>query len=135
MFSGNSNDKAVNERTIIFILKPVNRLDIKKFRPISLLNTLYTVADICLTQRLESSNIFSQNTYTYRKSCSIPDAILNIMYNYRKHQLSNTQVCIIQTDIEAGFDSVSISLIKKVLENIGPPIPMIKKSSISAKTQ
>ena len=129
MFSGNSNGKAVNECPIIVILKPVDRLDIKKIRPISLLNTLYTVADICLTQRLESSNIFSHNTYAYRKSFSIPDAILNIMYNNWKHQLSNTKVCIIQTDIQAGFDSVSRSLIKKVLENIGAPTPMIKKIS------
>ena len=30
MFSGNSNDKAVNERTIIFIPKLTDRLDIKK---------------------------------------------------------------------------------------------------------
>ena len=30
MFSGNSNGKAVNERTIIFIPKPADRLDIQK---------------------------------------------------------------------------------------------------------
>ena len=29
MLSGNSSDKVVNERTIIFIPKPVDRLDIK----------------------------------------------------------------------------------------------------------
>ena len=53
--------------------------------PISLLNTLYRVADICLTQRLtyviESSNIFSHNTYAYRKSFSIPNAKLPFMHN------------------------------------------------------
>ena len=36
-------------------------------------------------------------------------------------------MCIIQTDIEAGFDSVSRSLIKKVLENIVLLIPLIEK--------
>ena len=131
MFSGNSNGKAVNKRTIIFIPKPTDRLDIKKIRPISLLNTLYRVADICLTQRLnyvlESSNIFSHNTYAYRKSFSIPDAILTLCTTIENIKLSNTKVCIIQTDIEAGFDSVSRSLIKKVLEKIGLPIPMIEK--------
>ena len=95
------------------------------------MNTLYRVADICLTQRLnyvlESSNIFSHNTYAYRKSFSIPDAILTLCTTIENIKLSNKKVCIIQTDIEAGFDSVSRSLIKKILEKIGLPIPMIKK--------
>ena len=42
-------------------------------------------------------------------------------------KLRNTKVCIIQKDIEAGFDSVSRSLIKRVFENITLPIPMIEK--------
>ena len=117
----------MNERTIIFIPKPTDRLDIKKVRPISLLNTLYRVADICLTQRLnyvlESSNIFSHNTYTYRKSFSIPDAILTLCTTIENIKLRNTKVGIIQTDIEAGFDSVSRSLIKKVLKIFAFPFP------------
>ena len=111
--------------------KPVERLDIKQFRPISLLNILYRVADICLTQRLtyviESSNIFSHNTYKYRKSFSIPDAILTLCTTIENIQLSKTKVCIIQTDIEACFESVSRSLIKKVLENVDLPTPLIEK--------
>ena len=89
------------------------------------MNTLYRVADICLTQRfnfvLESSIIFSHNTSAYRKSFSIPDAILTLCTTIENIKLSNTKVCNIQKD------SVSRSLIKKVLENIGLPIPMIKK--------
>ena len=114
----------------IFIPKPVDRLDIKKFRPISLLNTLYRVSDICLKQRLtyvlESSNIFSPNTYAYRKSFSILNAILTLCTTIENIKLSNTKVCIIQTDIEEGFDSVSRSLIKRVLKTLAFPTDLLK---------
>ena len=120
MLTGNSENKEVNNRNMIFIPKPSDQIDIKRYRPISLLNTLFRLGDICLTQRLtniiEKFNIFSHNTYAYRKSFSIPDAILTLCSTIENIKCSKTKVCIIQTDIEAGFDSVSRSHIKQVLK-------------------
>ena len=125
MCIGDTKDKPINDRNIIFIPKPSDRIDIKKYRPISLLNTLYRLCDICLTQRItcviEESNIFSHNTYAYRRSFSIPDAILTLCSTIENIKCSGIRTCIIQTDIEAGFDTVSRAHIKQVLKLIGCP--------------
>ena len=131
MCVGETQDKPINDRNIIFIPKPSDRIDIKRYRPISLLNTLYRLCDICLTQRItraiEQSNIFSHNTYAYRRSFSIPDAILTLCSTIENIKCSGIKTCIIQTDIEAGFDTVSRSHIKQVLKLIGCPESLIDK--------
>ena len=131
MCLGDTKDKPINDRNIIFIPKPTERTDIKRYRPISLLNTLYRLCDICLTQRItcmiEDSNIFSHNIYAYRRSFSIPDAILTLCSTLENIKCSGTKTCIIQTDIEAGFDTVSRSHIKEVLKHIGCPTSLIDK--------
>ena len=131
MCIGDTKDKPINDRNIIFIPKPSDRIDIKKYRPISLLNTLYRLCDICLTQRItrviEDSNIFSHNTYAYRRSFSIPDAIITLCSTIENIKCSGIKTCIIQTDIEAGFDTVSRGHIKEVLKLIGCPESLIDK--------
>ena len=48
MCLGDIKDKPIKDRKKIFIPKPSDRIDIKRYRPISLLNTLYRLCDIYL---------------------------------------------------------------------------------------
>ena len=131
MCLGETQDKPINDRNIIIIPKPSDRIDIKRYRLITLLNTLYRLCDICLTQRItrviEQSNIFSHNTYAYRRSFSIPNAILTLCSTIENIKCSRIKTCIIQTDIEAGFDTVSRAHIREVLKLIGCPESLIDK--------
>ena len=100
MCVGDTKDKPISDRKIIFIPKLTERIDIKRYRPISLLNTLYRLCDICLTQRItcmiKESEIFSNNIYAYRRFFSIPDAILTLCSTIENIKCSGTITCIIQ---------------------------------------
>ena len=74
---------------------------------------------------IKESYIFSHNRYAYRRSFSKPDAIPTLSSTIKNIKCSGMKTFIVQTDIEAAYDTVSISHIKEVLKHIGCPKPLI----------
>ena len=106
--------------------RPKGKLHTRK--TVSLVGLFFTLwCHLRQSRMIEESNIFSHNTYAYRRSFSIPDAILTLCSTIENIKCSGTRTCIIQTDIGAGFDTVSRSHIKEVLKHIGCPESLIDK--------
>ena len=83
ILKGGCVDKEIMLRKLIFIPKPnYDKITIKRFRPISLVNSLFKVADNCVVSRivsgLENAKTLPPYMSAYRSGHSTTDAIISL---------------------------------------------------------
>ena len=143
LLEGRCKGKKIMDRKIIFIPKPQStKKDIKRFRPISLLNILYRLADTCVGNRISSSldrgNVLPSYVSAYRKGFSVVDSILTLRCFIENAQANDKKMVMIQYDISAAFDKCSKLLIVEILKLLKYPEKMtgwILKMPIGAQAR
>lgn len=114
---------ALKRSVVIPIFKTGERDDIANYRPISLLPTLSKIIEKLINKRLknylESNNLLSENQYGFRDQKSTTDAIQRVISKIVSNLDSNRKALAIFLDLAKAFDTVSIPILLKKLENIG----------------
>lgn len=115
MLEGKCYGKPIMRRNLIFIPKSVEQITIKRYRPISLLNSTLKLADTCIVQRLvlglQNANILPSGMSAYRKGHSICDANLSLQSFIENCQYTGKKMVIMNFDISAAFDKCSQKLV------------------------
>lgn len=114
---------ALKRSVVIPIFKAGDRDCISNYRPISLLPTLAKVIEKIINKRLKSylekNNLLSNNQHGFRERKSTEDAVIQLT-NYIVDKLDHNKKAIgIFIDLKKAFDTVSVSLLIKKMENIG----------------
>ena len=115
VLQGLCSDKPLMERRIICIPKPNStKQTIKRFRPISLLSSLYKLADSCIVARLvaalENNKILPPYAFAYRRGLSSTDAILSLQAFIENANHTDRKLLILNFDISSAFDLCSREL-------------------------
>ena len=123
--------KEIMQRRIIFIPKPNSeKINIKRFRPISLLNLNLRLADTCITRRLtaglERGKILPSFVSAYRKGHSVVDAIISLQCFIENAKITGRRMAMISWDISGAFDKCSKLMILEILRILGFPPRMIR---------
>ena len=144
IFEGQCKGKSVMQRRIIFIPKPNSeKINIKRFRPISLLNLTFRLADTCLVRRLgaglERGKILPSFVSAYRKGHSVLDAIISLQCFIENAKVTGRKMALVSWDISGAFDKCSKKMILEIFEKIlcFPPrmVRAIKKMPIGAQAR
>ena len=117
----NSMTCSLNATFLVFIPKKRRAGDMKDFRPISLLGSLYKLLAKVLANRLKRvmGKVVSNSQNAFVGSKQILDAILiaNEAVDSRKRSSNAGLVC--KLDIEKAYDQVSWKFLLSVLEKMG----------------
>lgn len=93
------------------------------YRPISVLNILSKILEKVLNKRLldylEHEKILSDNQYGFRKGKSTEDAVLRLTETVSRVLDKKKKCAGIFIDLKKAFDTVSIPLLLKKLEDVG----------------
>ena len=121
VLQGLCSDKPLMERRIICIPKPNStKQTIKRFRPISLLSSLYKLADSCIVARLvaalENNKILPSYAFAYRRGLSSTDAILSLQAFIENANHTDRKLVILNFDISSAFD---LGVIHKLRNHFG----------------
>ena len=115
ILKGECGGKLLMRRNLIFIPKSIEQITIKKYRPISLLNSTLKLADTSIVQRLvlglQNANILTSDMSAYRKGHSISDANLSLQTYIENCQYTGKKMAIVNFDISAAFDKISSNMI------------------------
>ena len=95
-----------------------DRLHIKNWRPISLLNIDYKILTKCLTERLKDvlENIIDQSQTGFVKGRNIADGLRTILDIVEETKRSEKEGLLVTIDFEKAFDSLSWEYLFKALE-------------------
>ena len=117
----NSMTCSLNATFLVFIPKKRGASDMKDFRPINLLGSLYKLLAKVLANRLKRvmGKVVSNSQNAFVGSKQILDAILiaNEAVDSRKRSSNAGLVC--KLDIEKAYDQVSWKFLLSVLEKMG----------------
>lgn len=105
------------------IHKAGSRDTVSNYRPISLLSTISKILEKVvngrLTSYLEKNNLLASNQFGFRTGKSTEDAVATLS-KLITEKLDRGQKCLgIFLDLQKAFDTVSIPLLLKKLENMG----------------
>lgn len=114
---------ALKRSVVIPIHKSGDRDCISNYRPISLLPAIAKVIEKIINKRLKSylekNNLLSTNQHGFREGKSTEDALLQLT-NYIVDKLDRNKRAIgIFLDLQKAFDTVSVPILIKKMENIG----------------
>lgn len=114
---------ALKKSIISPIHKAGERENIENYRPISLLPTLAKILEKIINKRLkgflEKNNILSSNQHGFRERKSTNDAMLQLT-NFIVDKLDKNKKALgLFLDLKKAFDTVSVPLLIKKLENKG----------------
>ena len=144
ILEGQCQGKSIMQRRIIFIPKPNSeKINIKRFRPISLLNLTFRLADTCIVRRLcaglERGKILPSFVSAYRKGHSVLDAIISLQCFIENAKNTGRKMAMVSWDITGAFDKCSKLMILEIFEKIlcFPPrmIRAIEKMPIGAQAR
>ena len=124
ILTGYCVNKQIMIKRLIFIPKPgVNKKSIKKFRPISLLNSILKLADTCVVNRLvaslENGKILPPYMFAYRSGFSTTDAIISLQTFIDNANHTGRKLVILSWDVSSAFDKISRLLVLECLKMLG----------------
>ena len=124
IYKGKCADKMIMTKRLIFIKKPgVQKITIKRFRPISLLNNFLKVGDACIVNRLiaglENAKILPSYMSAYRSGHSTIDAILSLQTFINNADHSGRRLVILSWDVSQAFDKCSRLMVQECLKILG----------------
>lgn len=123
------------------VYKSGDRADVNNYRPISVLTSISKIIEKILNSRLVSFldkfKIISNSQYGFRKSLSTQDAILDLTTALVSEVDSGKKCLTVFLDLKKAFDTVSVPILVRRLENIGiRDIPLLLfKSYLQGRTQ
>ena len=95
----------------------------ENYRPISLLSNISKLFERAMHTRvynfLESSNIFYELQFGFRKNYSTNHAILDIVENIRENLDNKTFSCGVFIDLEKAFDTINHKILLEKLQHYG----------------
>lgn len=105
------------------IYKSGNSDDPKNYRPISLLPTISKILEKIVNKRLvnylESNNLLSDRQFGFRRNKCTKDAIELLTNSISSHLDSGLSCVAVFLDLAKAFDTVSIPILLRKLENLG----------------
>lgn len=105
------------------VFKSGDKSNPSNYRPISLLSTLSKVLEKLVKKRvmryLESNNLLNKNQYGFREGKSTEDAVLTLTSLITSYMDKRYKCVGIFLDLQKAFDTVSIRILLKRLENVG----------------
>ncbi|KAM0925715.1 hypothetical protein ACQ4PT_003983 [Festuca glaucescens] len=111
----------LNDAFIILLPKKDGAIDVKDFRPISLIHSfgklLSKILANCLAPRL--SELVAENQSAFVKGRSIHDNFKMVQLTTRTLHLSRVPSMLVKIDITKAFDSVSWPFLLRVLRHFG----------------
>ena len=124
ILKGGCVDKEIMLRKLIFIPKPnYDKITIKRFRPISLVNSLFKVADNCVVSRivsgLENAKTLPPYMSAYRSGHSTTDAIISLQCFINNANMTGRKLVILNWDVSAAFDKCSRLMVQEILRILG----------------
>ena len=123
ILTGSCKGKDIMLRKLIFIPKPTQKITIKRFRPISLLNVLFKLGDSCVVNRLviglQNAKIFPSFMSAYRAGFSTIDSILSLQTFIDNAIHTSRRLVILNWDVSQAFDRCSRLMVQEVLKILG----------------
>ena len=123
ILTGCCKGKDIMLRKLIFIPKPTQKITIKRFRPISLLNVLFKLGDSCVVNRLviglQNAKILPSFMSAYRAGFSTIDSILSLQTFIDNANHTNRKLVIVNWDVSQAFDRCSRQMVQEVLKILG----------------
>ena len=106
---------------MVLLFKKGDKEDIRNYRPISLLSTMYKIFTKILTNRIQGTLDFAQprEQAGFRSGYSTMDNIQVLRELIERHKEYELPLCFAFIDYEKAFDSVYISAVIKALKNNG----------------
>ena len=103
------------------VFKCENRLDKRKFRPVSILVCVSTVTERLITKKLNSfvNEIFCDSISAYRKSFNTQSVVLKAVEDWKASLDKNLFVSAISTDLSKAFDVIPHGLLIAKLSAYG----------------
>jgi hypothetical protein len=121
-FHGNEKlPKAMLAYFVALIPKITSPLELKYYRPISLLGCLYKLLAKVLARRLATvmNSIISQNQSAFLKGRNLGDGVLVINEIVDFAKKSNADCLILKVDFEKAYDSVDWGFLMYMMERVG----------------
>jgi mannosylglycoprotein endo-beta-mannosidase len=111
----------LNDALIILLPKKDGAIDVKDFRPISLIHSFGKLFSKMLANRLAPrlSELVAENQSAFVKGRSIHDNLKMVQLTTRTLHLSRVPSMLIKVDITKAFDSVSWPFLLRVLRHLG----------------
>ncbi|GLT37028.1 hypothetical protein SLA2020_113700 [Shorea laevis] len=118
------NDKLVrglNSSFIVPIPKKTNPLDLKDYRPISLINSLYKIISKVLANRIKKvlSKVISGTQFAFLGGRQITDGVLilnEVVEEIRRNKVSSF---IFKADFEKAYDCVNWDFLDEMMRRLG----------------
>ena len=103
------------------VFKCDNRLDKRKFRPVSILPCISTVTERLITKKFDSfvNAIFCDNISAYRKSFNTQSVVLRAVEDWKANLDKGLYVSAISTDLSKAFDVIPHGLLIAKLHAYG----------------
>ena len=122
-FSEGSFPELLKYADVCPIYKKKSKDKCENYRPISLLSNISKSFERAMHTRiydfLESSNIFYELQFGFRKNYSTSHAILDIVENIRENLDNKTFACGVFIDLEKAFDTINHQILLKKLQHYG----------------
>lgn len=122
-FESGSFPNVLKKSVITPVYKNGDKTLIQNYRPISILPTISKVLEKLINNRLveylETYNLLSPNQYGFRRGTSTSDAVRNLS-DHIVNALDKGKKCLsVFLDFQKAFDTVSVPLLLKKLEQLG----------------
>lgn len=105
------------------VFKSGDRTNVNDYRPISVLTSVSKIIEKLLNKRLvdylDKFKILSSSQYGFRKGLSTQDAILDLTTTITEDVDRGDRSLTVFLDLKKAFDTVSVPILLKRLENIG----------------
>jgi hypothetical protein len=115
--------KALKRSVITPVYKRGDKTDVSNFRPISVLTAITRIIEklinIRVTNYLTKHHIISNYQYGFRRGVSTQDAVLDLTSNIVESVDRGDKSLTVFIDLKSGFDTVSIPILLKRLEDVG----------------
>jgi hypothetical protein len=116
-----------------------DKMDVNNFRPISVLPCLTKILEKLLNTRLVNyltkKRILSDSPYGFRKGLSTQDAIIDLTNLVTKLVDNDLKCLTVFIDLKKAFDTVSVSILVRRLEDIGVRALKLFNSYLRERTQ